>query len=82
MAWFSRNARTLGAVGVGIIAGTSVLVVKDQFLVSKEDATPHKQQTPSSIAPYISSALKLNKVLAAYTTNFEPATKWDSNWDR
>ena len=24
----------------------------------------------------------LNRVLASYTTNFEPSVKWDYNWDR
>ena len=27
-------------------------------------------------------SLPLQKVLASYTTNFEPSVKWDANWDR
>lgn len=49
---------------------------KEGSLINEAPAFPAKRKNN------FSSSLPLGKVLASWTTNFEPTTKWDDNWDR
>ena len=80
MSWAAKGGRFL-IYGIG--AGTAVWTaktVRDKTVANKlgTDDLPDYAQTPGSFR----SSVPLGKVLASWTTNFEPTVKWDYNWDR
>lgn len=90
MSWVPRSSRSLRvlcglAVGTAVAGGALLVNGEKSYtlldslkgkLQKEEPVYPPKYpkpQTPSS---------HLGKVLASWTTNFEPSVPWDLNWDR
>ena len=80
----SGHARTVAAVIAGFVAGgTTVAFTRSGSESPGSKSAPSFFETKKDPPqPYAHSGLKVNKVLASYTTNFEPSQKWDENWDR
>ena len=82
MAWLAKSSRTV-KIACGLVAGVGAVA----YAVGSEKVQPLKKdsqtqnESPKREA-FNSSRLPVNKVLASYTTNFEPTQKWDFNWDR
>lgn len=85
MSWSSSGNRlaklATGLAGVGLATGSVIYFGSRRRTqldgVSPAGASPRSEK--QSNRPF---HLPLGKVLASWTTNFEPTTKWDDNWDR
>ncbi len=77
MPWASQGPRVLRAVG-GLAVGVSVVA----FGVKQLQSRSEEQETKQTAVARVYQPRPLNKVLASWTTNFEPYNEWDSNWDR
>jgi len=65
-------------VGGGTASYFAYNKLKNVDLPVPEEELPNYGSTPG---PFRSN-LPLGKVLASWTTNYEPSVKWDDNWDR
>lgn len=81
MSWIPRS-RGLVVCGVALSASAATYLYQQ----SKSDLNKEQGQSvlpeTGKFANTFSSKLPLGKVLASWTTNFEPSVKWDDNWDR
>lgn len=83
MSWISRNRHVLVFCAASSGLAATVWTVKHV----RGNAASHVAQQPDypdfgKSRGAFHSSLGLGKVLASWTTNFEPSVKWDSNWDR
>jgi len=70
-----RLVRLVSALGLGVGTAAGFYYLKGGR--SSEDETKNIARKV-----FVDKHTHLGKVLASWTTNFEPSVKWDSNWDR
>lgn len=81
MAWISKYRKAM-IYGLVVSASGVVAVASANKLKNINEDEPNAVPQYPQKTPTFSSAFPLEKVLASWTTNFEPSVKWDSNWDR
>ena len=70
-----RLVRLISALGLGVGTAAGVYYLKSARSVDGEQKNDNKRE-------FIDGHRHLGRVLASWTTNFEPTVKWDNNWDR
>ena len=74
MAWFAKS-RLLIKLTAGLAASGSAIALA----VGASGTANNDNEVDSKVS---NPKFNLGKVLASWTTNFEPSTPWDTNWDR